>query len=330
MRPVPVYTTYRCTMDYRKLIGFGKSSFVVSIPKDWIERHGLVKGSTVTLTEENESIIISPAPVKKSRADETRTITTDNKSDKLLQREIVSAYIAGSRTIIITGADLRTRRRMITESFDTLIALEVVKQDDESIVAKDFLDIEDIELKDLVRRIDNNIRSMFIETIELLEDPTNKDLLTHISERDDSINKLAFLSFRSIKELLMNPSKTRDSMIDLFHTWTTVLHLERCGDELKRAGRIASESTMSDRELGELKNALERLYTLYKNGLTTYYESSVNKDKAYLLSEQCRDFQRETKAKMGSAEPPVVQASERLINLASYLEEVLRLTYDFL
>lgn len=317
-------------MDYRKLIGFGKSSFVVSIPKDWIERHGLVKGSTVTLTEENESIIISPAPIKKSRADETRTITTEGKSDKLLQREIVSAYISGCRTIIITGADLRKRRRMLTESFDTLIALEVVKQDDESIIAKDFLDIEDIELKDLVRRIDNNIRSMFIETIELFENPKNTELLTHIGERDDSINKLAFLSFRSIKELLMNPSKTRDSMIDLFHTWTTVLQLERCGDELKRAGRIVVEADLEEDELAQLKASLEKLYSLYKNGLATYYESSANKDKAYVLSEQCRDFQRETKAKMETAQPHIVQASERMINLASYLEEILRLTYDFL
>lgn len=317
-------------MDYRKLIGFGKSSFVVSIPKDWIERHKLSKGSTVTLTEENESIIISPAPQKKTRAEETRTITTEGKSDKLLQREIVSAYITGCSTITITGPDLRERRHMLTESFDTLIALEVVKQDDESIIAKDFLDIEDIELKDLVRRIDNNIRSMFLETIELFEDPTKTDLIKHIGERDDSINKLAFLSFRSIRELLHNPSKTRESMIDLFHTWTMVLQLERCGDELKRAGRTVQEATLDPEHAAHVKRSLEAIYTLYKRGLTAYYESSVNKDKAYLISEECRDFQREIKKHLERSEPHLVQTYERLMNLASYLEEILRLTYDFL
>jgi phosphate uptake regulator len=317
-------------MEYRKLIGFGKSSFVVSIPKDWIERHHLTKGASVALSEENESIIISPAPLAKNRAQETRTITTDGKSDKLLQREIVSAYIAGSSTIIITGSDLRTRRTMLTESFDTLIALEVVKQDDESIIAKDFLDIEDIELKDLVRRIDNNIRSMFLETIELLDDPKNTALVDHIRERDDSVNKLAFLSFRSIRELLNNPSKTRESMIDLFHTWTTVLYLERSGDELKRAGRIVSDAKLSAEQAASVKRSVEALYALYKRGLTTYYESSTNKEKAYLISEECRDFQRETKSAMERSEPHLVQASERLINLASHLEEILRLTYDFL
>ena len=317
-------------MEYRKLIGFGKSSYVISIPKDWIERHGLSKGSSVTLTEENESIIISPAALKKSRNEQTRTITTDGKSDKLLQREIVSAYISGCSTIIITGTDLRERRRMLNESFDTLIALEVVKQDDESIIAKDFLDIEDIELKDLVRRIDNNIRSMFIETIELFEDLNNTDLIKHIGERDDSINKLSFLSFRSIRELLMNPSKTRDSMIDLFHTWTTVLQLERCGDELKRVGRIASEAQLRKSDATQLKRSVTQLYELYKQGLTTYYESHASKEKAYVLSERCRDLQRELKTQMEGSEPHLVQAFERLINIASYLEEILRLTYDFL
>lgn len=316
-------------MEYRKLIGFGKSSYVISIPKDWIERHKLSKGSTVTLSQENESIIISPTPHTRRRAEETRTITTDGKTDKLLQREIVSAYISGCSTIIITGSDLRERRRMLTESFDTLIALEVVKQDDESIIAKDFLDIEDIELKDLVRRIDNNIRSMFIETIELFENLDNTELIKHIGERDDSINKLAFLSFRSIRELLMNPSKTRDSMIDLFHTWTTVLQLERSGDELKRIGRIAHDTRLETSEAEAIRTSIEELYELYKQGLSTYYEST-NKDKAYVLSERCRDFQRDIKERMSRSEPHLVQPYERLMNQASYLEEILRLTYDFL
>lgn len=320
-------------MEYRKIIGFGKSSFVVSLPKDWVRRHKLEKGSTVTLSEENESILISPAPLDTERkTGETRTITTDGKSDKLLQREIVSAYISGCATIIITGPDLRERRRKIIDAFDTLIALEVVKQDEESIIAKDFLDIKEIELKDLVRRIDNNIRSMFVESLELLDDLESEDLKRHIGERDDSINKLAFLSFRSIRELLMNPSKTRESMIDLFHTWTTVLQLERCGDELKRAGRTATDGPIPADDVAALRASIARLYELYKQSLAAYYESSRegSKDKSYFLSEECRTFQRETKASLEHAHPTLVQSAERLINLASYLEEILRLTYDFL
>jgi phosphate uptake regulator len=34
-------------VEFRRLIGFGKSSFVVSLPKNWIEKNKLVKGDLV-------------------------------------------------------------------------------------------------------------------------------------------------------------------------------------------------------------------------------------------------------------------------------------------
>ena len=40
-------------MGYRKLIGFGDSSFVVSLPKDWVNKHGLKKGDGLIVDVDN-------------------------------------------------------------------------------------------------------------------------------------------------------------------------------------------------------------------------------------------------------------------------------------
>ena len=328
-------------MEYRKIIGFGKSSFVISLPKDWVSRHALTKGSTITVSEENESIVISPNALDmQKQAGETKTIETKGKSEKLLQREIISAYISGYHTIVITGDDIKERSKPLSSSFKNLIALEIIKHDDTSIIARDFLDVAEIDLKDIIRKIDNNLRSMLIETDEMLSalqersipDEERNELLRLIQERDDAINKLAFLSFRAIKGMLMNPSKTRESMINLFQSWTTVLYIERAGDELKRLFRAMLASEFSADDINGYREALAELSSLYKSIMRIYHdpERSAHKEKSYKLAEQCRLFQQKRKELTNGHDEQHVVVNERLMNFAGYLEEILRLTYDFL
>ena len=47
-------------MEYRKLIRFGKSSLVISLPKGWTEKNKLGKGSLVYLDVNSEGLVVSP------------------------------------------------------------------------------------------------------------------------------------------------------------------------------------------------------------------------------------------------------------------------------
>ncbi|MFT4309576.1 MAG: hypothetical protein ACMXYL_03760 [Candidatus Woesearchaeota archaeon] len=331
-------------MEYRKIIGFGKSSFVVSVPKSWISNNNLTKGSTVTVSAENDHLLISASPLSESKPEnKTISIETKGKSNKFLQREIISAYISGYDTICIVGDNLREKRRSITDAFKNLVALEIIRQDDEMIVAKDFLDIEDINLKEIIRKIDNNVRSMMIEVMEMLKAHAAKhpsqvevdENLLQVRERDDSINRLSFLCFRSIKDLLLNPSKTRESMIDLFKAWTTVMYLERTGDEVKRLYRNSVEFRLSKKEYEQINMYISDMLELYKNVMRIYHveEQSLKKTKNYEIAEKCRVFQQKAREKIATADKKserTIAVYERISNIVSYFEEILRLTYDFL
>jgi phosphate uptake regulator len=331
-------------MEYRKIIGFGKSSFVVSLPKSWIASNNLKKGSSVSLTEENDKIVISATPIPDSRDGDTSiTIDTKGKSDKFLQREIISAYISGYNAIHIRGDDIKEKRKAINDACKNLVALEIIKQDDTAIVAKDFLDITDINLKELIRKIDNNVRSMSHDTIDMLKSkgsghlsPSNREeLLGQIYERDDSINKLSFLCFRSIKDMLMNPSKTRESMIDLFKAWTTVMYLERTGDEMKRLYRNALDIDLTKKEIEEITAAVKEVADIYKNVMRLYHveEHSHKKTRNYEIAEKCRLFQKKARDRIVSVDAKHQKTAvlyERMSITIAYFEEILRLTYDFL
>ena len=81
-------------MEFRKLIGFGKNSFVISLPKKWIQRNNLKKGDTIFVNKTGTNLTISS---KESglKSDQVRAIiiNTKDKNLNLIQTEIISSYI---------------------------------------------------------------------------------------------------------------------------------------------------------------------------------------------------------------------------------------------
>ena len=58
-------------MEYRKLISFGKNSFVVSLPKSWIKQNKLIKGDLIHISDNGSDLILSKkeSDEKKKRED---------------------------------------------------------------------------------------------------------------------------------------------------------------------------------------------------------------------------------------------------------------------
>ncbi len=46
-------------MEYRKLISFGKSSFVVSLPKSWVTQNKMKKGDLVYFEDSGVNLLIN-------------------------------------------------------------------------------------------------------------------------------------------------------------------------------------------------------------------------------------------------------------------------------
>ena len=44
----------------RKIQSTATKTYLISLPKDWCEKHGLKKGSVVTVSEQKDSLIIIP------------------------------------------------------------------------------------------------------------------------------------------------------------------------------------------------------------------------------------------------------------------------------
>ena len=60
-------------INVRKLIGFGKNSYVVSLPKQWVEKNKLNKGDLISIDENKEGLLLKTNNVELKK-EEPKTI----------------------------------------------------------------------------------------------------------------------------------------------------------------------------------------------------------------------------------------------------------------
>ncbi|MEK6861132.1 MAG: AbrB/MazE/SpoVT family DNA-binding domain-containing protein, partial [Nanoarchaeota archaeon] len=95
-------------MEYRKLIKFGNSSHVVSIPNEWIKRNNLKKGDTLYLSENGSNeLILSPKVDTTNLNGGVKEIIIDisNCTTNDIKTKLTSAYLNDHTEIKITGSN---------------------------------------------------------------------------------------------------------------------------------------------------------------------------------------------------------------------------------
>lgn len=234
-------------MDYRKLISFGKNSYVISLPKSWIRQNKLKKGDLVALEERGSNIVIN-AKEDEDVQEKVKTIPVDGKTIRRLQREIISAYIKDYKTIILQGDSLKEKAKEIQQITQNLMALEVMEQTSKKIVARDFLDMNSISIFNMVRKVDVIVRAMMEDCQNMFVD----DNCENIAYRDNDVNRLSFLVFRVVEFGLGNTSfmykKHGLTSKHLLHLWWFMFNLESVADEVKRTSRYMKSVKLDKRQ----------------------------------------------------------------------------------
>ncbi|MBW3003126.1 hypothetical protein KY328_03625 [Candidatus Woesearchaeota archaeon] len=271
-------------VDYRKLISFGKSSYVISLPKNWIDKNKLLKGSLIAVREDVENLILSPKLDDEKAEKKEITINIDGKSFAQMRREIFPAYVNNFHAINIIGKELKEKAPQVREVLHNLMALEIMEQTSDKIIARDFVNMDKINMINLIRKMDVMTRSM-------LEDLDFKSKIHHenIAHRDEDINRIMFLLFRAMKFAMQNPHMMREykvTPIELFYRWNVISSIEKISDEIKRIARFSHNIKLQK----DLTDDLNKLVADIKTNFETIMKAFYNKDRQ--LAYKVADFKK--------------------------------------
>ncbi|MEM2956434.1 MAG: phosphate uptake regulator PhoU [Candidatus Pacearchaeota archaeon] len=306
----------------RKLIKFGNSSYIVSLPKKWIEKNNLKKGDIIYLEDNNDSLTLN---LKDKRKPDSKkiVISMNNKDSDELKREFTSAYINNYSEIIIEGKNERKRDELINKIVQEKIGVEIVEQNAEQIVIKDILDLEAISFEKITRRLDNVVRSMFDELITALKSGNLKEWnIKEIQRADYEVNKLYFLVWKLVRKCQDERtalSSMKLSSKDLSDIQWISLHLEYIGDDLKRLARNLAVLKIDAETIKKILLMIQTLEKKYITVMNAYY--SLDKLSARKIASSKYEFQKNCDA-LYLNHPSVSISIEKLKGISSSIHNI--------
>lgn len=237
--------------ESRKIYLSGGNSYVITLPKRWVENNGLKSGDYVTVEDHGEYLVVKAKEIKRVK----RVVNIDAKSlthDSLIRR-IVAHYLAGYDTIRVRIYN-EEHRRAISLASDMLVGAEVIEDLGREIVVEIFVDHR-FSLEHIIEKIGRMCVTMISDFKQLLKS-LDGYIYSSIVMRENEIDRLHFLALRLLKsEINKNPK-------DLLEFRTVVRALERIGDHCAKMSESLVKLKMPVPKIVELVDTVEDVLKL--------------------------------------------------------------------
>jgi len=260
----------------RRLQLTGGSTYIVSIPKTWINELHLKKNSNITLIKNyNNSItLFQEEQNKKTNA---TTLIGKNDSKESIRRKIIAMYLSGYKTIEIKTKGIEipsTHRGAIRDLVrTTLMGTEIIESDSEKITLQVLTQLAQLSFDVALKRMYITATNMHQESIEALKE-LDVEHAEEVIKMDDEVDRFSLYLLRNLNLSLENVQVLLDSGLekpsDCLGYRTVVKCVERIADH---AGLIAKkikylDSPIDKKILTEIEQISKESLIVFENSIT--------------------------------------------------------------
>jgi phosphate uptake regulator len=190
-------------VELRKIQEMGGGTALVSLPKSWVKKNNLRRGSIVSIEKSADDRLIITPHASDQRKSREIVLAYPPKYMHSLLNEITAAYLLGYDVIRIAGKDRVSYkdRGTIKNAIKFLMGLEIVGEDAYSTTIQFLLEPSNIHPDKLFMRMHAITLGMHHDLIvSCIEN--DKKLLKDIQGRDDEVDRLYFLLVRIIRSTI--------------------------------------------------------------------------------------------------------------------------------
>ena len=196
--------------ETRKIQYTGGSSYIVSLPKRWIQDLRLKQGDHVVIARQGHSILqITPASKKISKDQrEARLEVTKDNTPYFLARKLISLYFLGFNIIHISQKDsgrLSSEQRQVMKDVvrRVLMGTEIIADSATSITVQVLINLLDLSVDAAFKRMLLIAKSMHRDAILSLRE-NNIELAKEILKSDDEVDRFSFYIVRQLNIAIKN------------------------------------------------------------------------------------------------------------------------------
>lgn len=235
-------------IETRKVQKTGGSSYIISLPKVWIDKHGVENHDTLgILSQPDGNLLITPQIDTEKMIKIKEIIVDDYKEDNYLFRILIGVYIMGFSKIIIKSSRKFEPfiRDCITNFTQIAIGPEIVEESSNIITIKDLLNPTEMPFEKTIKRMYILVHDMHEDAIRAFE-TGDTELAKEVIKRDNDVDRLLWLIGRQSHVVLRDIILCQKMGITLeqaSHYHSMSKFLERIGDH---AVRIAKNFILID------------------------------------------------------------------------------------
>ena len=196
--------------ETRKIQFTGKSSYIVSLPKQWIMDVGLKQGDQVRIVRKGSSTLELFPPKFESRVQkkEDAVIEIDLQEEaSSIVRKLISLYFLGFKTINVKPKDGRlspTQRNTVKEAVKKmLMGSEIISDSSGGITVQVLVNLLELSVDGAFKRMIHLAKSMSRDAILAVKE-NNLDLAQEVINTDDEVDRFGFYIIRQLKIAIQN------------------------------------------------------------------------------------------------------------------------------
>jgi phosphate uptake regulator len=229
--------------EIRKVQFTGRSTYILSLPKKWVQEMDLAAGTPVTIVRApDNSLSISPTASEHSEPlEEVTTVIAATDSSNSLRRRVVSIYLAGYSIIHLkfkSGRVSPTLRDAVREIVRrNLVGTEMIADAVDSISLQVLLSLPELSLNTAIRRMYLIAMSMHKDAVSALGEH-NQGLAKEVIRCDDEVDRFSLYVLRNLVLATQNSRALREMGMkqpsDILSYRVAVKSIERVADHASR------------------------------------------------------------------------------------------------
>ncbi len=251
----------RCRMEEkyetRKMQFTGKSSYIISLPKKWVDELGLSRGDQIRISKKGSTdLMLTPHNVQPKVARfETATIEigADDSADAVTRR-LISLYFLGFKTIQVrpkSGRLKPSQRLHVKETVRRmLMGSEIISDSSELITVQVLINLLELTVEGAFKRMVHLAKSVSRDALLAVQE-NNRELAAEVTNMDDEIDRFGFYIIRQLKLAIQNDHVLREigfkSARSCLGYRILVKNIERAGDH---AVLVAKDVLEFDKGIG--------------------------------------------------------------------------------
>ena len=179
-------------IEARKVQKTGGSSYIISLPIEWIKKHGIEAKDTIgVLSQPNGNLLVTPYMSSEKVVKEKKFDIDEIKDSDYLFRLLIGAYIMGYNLIEVKSSKkFESIMRDTVKTFSKItIGTEILEESDNVIKIRDLIDPREMLFEKTIKRMYILANNMHEDALKALE-TGDKSLAEKVIEDDDEIDRV--------------------------------------------------------------------------------------------------------------------------------------------